>query len=617
VQYGSFAYGAVEIAGQQTPIVVPTPPAAKRFTLFIAGIDRTSLMLASTLNGTNPLSQVSTCQFALRDSAGTFHPTIGQDIQVFSNTTKIFGGTIDESVETAYQARKDVRADVKCSDYSAILDRRIVGGFYTSFSMSSIVSDIVQKFLSADGIIYNATDGDPGTTLGDMLFNWVTARQAFNQLSAATGWDFNVDYNKVLRFFPKASALGAAPFNLADNDGNVLAVGESGGTTESALIRVYRGTYRNRQYVRSSSQPLAQWGDTFSAAIPGPYASNKQAPGGGRIFFVTLFKIEATPTVLKNGSAQRVIPLSQVAGAAPGSYDFYWIPDGSGVVAAVAPVSTDIIIVNYQSRLSPVTVVVCAAEVAARGSAEGNSGYYDDVQDAANVTDPGAITNYATALLNRYGCTNGIPSQVMYATIKDGLFAGMLQTINLTQPLIASATYLISGVTWKDVDKDHIEYQVTCDIGQYLGDNYQQYFAALVNRGQMPQPSNRQTYLWQLFQSVPGLANPGFQGGLYNVVQIVQNQVEILQYISVSIAGANAPSHAIQIQLIINTNGNISVTFQPGVSGELRAYARTDGTTGQFKVFAGDILQIQGSSGSPDANFKDINVTLVTSVSAA
>src|SRR6266849_928148 len=109
MQYGSFAYGAVEIAGQQTPITVPTPPAAKRFTLFIAGIDRTSLMLVNTLNGTNALSQVSTCSFALRDSTGALHPTIGQDIQIFSNITKIFGGTIDDSVETAYQARKDAR----------------------------------------------------------------------------------------------------------------------------------------------------------------------------------------------------------------------------------------------------------------------------------------------------------------------------------------------------------------------------------------------------------------------------------------------------------------------------------------------------------------------------
>lgn len=606
--YGTYAYGAVELGGRQVPITVPTPPAQKRFTLFIAGVDRTSLMLANTLNGTNALSQVSTCQLALRDSTGAFHPTIGMDVQIFSNTTKIFGGTIDDSAETAYQARKDVRADVKCSDYSAILDRRIVGGFYTGFSMSIIVSDIVQKFLAADGIIYDTRDGDPGTTLGDQLFPWIYARQAFNALSSATGWEFSVDYNKVLRFFPKVTALGNAPFNLADNDGNVLAVGGQGGTTESATIRVYRGTYRNRQYVRSSSQSNPQWIDTFSAAIPGPYASNKQAPGGGRIFFVTWFKLEATPVVTKNGSAQRVIPLASVATAAAGSYDFYWIPDGYGVVAAVAPVSTDVIVVNYQSRLSPVITVTCAAEVAARGSAEGNSGYYDDVQDAPNITDPAAITNYATLLLNRYGCTNGIPSQVTYGTVKDGLFAGMLQTINLTQPLIVSGSYLISNVTWKDVDKDHIEYQVTCDSGQYLADNSAQFFSSLVARGQQAQPGTIQKY--------PGLIAPSGSGGIsggfqFPWIHVCQNQVEVVQYLSV-VCRAGPSTGNPNIQLVINSNGSLLINVPKGTAAgaELRVYATP---SAPIILHGGDYLQIL-HSGDNDAAIADVMVTLVTSI---
>lgn len=606
--YGAYAYGSVELGGRLVPITPVSPPAGKRFTLFINGVDRTSLMLVNTLSGTNPLSQVSTCNFALRDSTNTFHPTVGMDVQIYSNTTKIFGGTIDESTETAYQARKDIRADVKCSDYSAILDRRIVGAFYTGFSMSSIVADLVFKYLSGDGITYSVLDGDPGTTLGDQLFNWVTARQAFNQLSAATGWDFNVDYNKVLRFFPKASALGSAPFNIADNDGNVLAVGESAGTTESASIRVYRGNYRNRQYVRSSNLAGSLWQDTFSAAIPGPYPSNKQPTGGGRIFFVTLFQLEALPVVTLNGSAQRVIPLASVAGAAAGSYDYYYIPGGYGVVAAVAPAAGTTLIVNYQARISPVTVVVCAAEVAARGSAEGNSGYYDDVQDAPNITDPTAITNYATALLNRYGCTNGIPSQVMYATIKDGLFAGQLQTINLTQPLVNSATYLISNVTWKDVDKDHIEYQVTCDVGQYLGDSYTQFFAALVNRGQMPQPGTIQQYAQTIAPNGSGGISGGFQFP-WNFV--CQNQVEVVQYLSVVCRVGPSTGNPF-VQLVINTNGSIGLTIPKGTAGgvELRAYP-TPGVP--IVLHAGDYLQIQ-HSGDNDSAIADVMVTLVTSI---
>lgn len=606
MQYGSFAYGAVELGGLPVPIVVPTPPAQKRFTLFIAGVDRTSLMTVNTLTGTNPLSQPATCSFAVEDPAGAFHPTIGMDVQVFSNTTKIFGGLIDSAEESAYQASPRVHAEVKAVDYSGLLDRRVVANFYSGFSMSSIVSDLVQKFLSADGIIYNSSDGDPGTTLGDMLFPFVTARQAFNQLSTATGWEFSVDVNKVLRFFPPGNGTANAPFNLADNDGNVLAVGGSGGTGQSAVVRVFRGNYMNRVFVTSSSQASALWVDIFSAAQPGPYPSNKQAPGGGRIAFITLFKLEATPVVLKNGSAQRVISLSQVATAAPGSYDFYWIPDGSGVFAAVAPVSTDVIEVDYQTRLSPATIATCAAEVTARASAEGNSGYYDAVMPAPDITDPTALKNYATFLLNRYGCTNGIPKQVIYSTIKDGLFAGMLQTINLTQPLIPSHAYLLSGVTWKDVDKDHIEYQVTCDFGQYLANTSDQFFAGLVNRGQLPQPGNIQSYFGLIAPNGSGGIQGGFQ---FPWTHVVRNQVEVVQYWSV-VARSGPTSGNPVVQLVINTNGSLSVTVPKGTAGgvELRAYPSSP-----IVLHAGDYLQCL-HSGDNDANMLDVMVTLVTSI---
>src|SRR5580704_18099546 len=116
--YGSAAYGAVEYGGLFVPTVPITPPAGKRFTLFIVGVDRTSLMLANTLQILNQLSSASTAKLTLRDPTGTFHPAIGQDIRIFWNTTKVFGGTIDESTESAFQARGDVQAYLSCTDYS-------------------------------------------------------------------------------------------------------------------------------------------------------------------------------------------------------------------------------------------------------------------------------------------------------------------------------------------------------------------------------------------------------------------------------------------------------------------------------------------------------------------
>jgi hypothetical protein len=618
--YGSFAFGATELCGQFIPVTPITPPAQKRFTLFIAGVDRTSLMIVNTLSGMNQMSQTSTCQFRLEDPAGVYRPAVGQEVDIFSNTTKIFGGTIEETTESAYQALPRIRMDVKCSDFSAILDKRIVGDWFPGqflTGLTTIVSGLVNKWLIADGITYDTRDGDPALSLGNQLFNWMTARQAFNQLASATGWDFAVDYNKVLRFFPRSTGLSSAPFSIADNDNHWLA--------ESMTVRTFRGLYRNRQYVRSSAQASALWADIFSKTIPGPYPSNKQAPGGGRIAFFTLYPISSQPIIKVNGTPvapSRIITLSQVSTTPAANWDWYWIPPqgfptgGNGVFQnqANAPLGTnDILEVDYQTRLSPVTVEICAAEVAARASIEGNSGYYDDVQDAGNIADPTALINYANSLLNRYGCTNSIPVQIVYRTIKDGLFANMLQSINTSSPKVPNALYLLTQVAWRDVDKDHIEYTVTADVGAYLGSYSPQFFAQLVQHTQIPQPANRGIYWWMIAQSVQGVVNPGISTGTYQAIHVCQNQVEVCQYLSVT-PHAGPTGNPVQIQLLINGAGTVLFVVVPKNSPantELRVY--NPPSQSPMRIFAGDNLQINVSLNS-DSGMQDVNVTLITSV---
>lgn len=619
MQYGSWAYGSVAYGGQVAPLVPFVPSATAPYSIVIAGVDQTAkwlvkpqagaMMQLSPLQISNKMGQTATCRFTLWDPAGSYRPSVGQEVDIYTAAgSKLFGGTIDEWQEYAYQAIKGTLVTIVCTDFSGILDRRIVGDWFPGqvlTGLTTIVSGLVNKWLSADGITYDSRDGDPGISLGDQLFNWVTARQAFNQLATATGWDFNVDYSKVLRFFPKSTGLSSAPFSIADNNGNWL--------TETMQVRRFRGIYRNRQYIRSSTQASPLWADIFSKTQPGPYPNSKQPPGAGAIFFVTLYIITATPIVKVNGVTQRVIPLSQVAGASHSSWDWYWIPGGYGVSQnqANAPLGVnDILEVDYATKLSPVTVATCSAEVTSRATAEGNSGYYDDVQDVQNVTDPAAITAYATSLLNRYGCNNGIPLQITFKTRKDGLFAGQLITINTSSPQVPNANYLITDVQARETDLNYIEYTVTCDVGAYQGD-WSQFFAQLVNRGQMPQPSNRQTYLWMIAVTQFGVANPGITStGNWPLVHVCQSQEEVIQFFSVNTQSTAAKQ--IEFQLLINGSGTVlQAIYNVGDTGEKRVF--NPPSQPELKIFAGDVLQIQISLNS-DAAMKDVNCTLVTSV---
>jgi len=626
--YGYSAIGAPELGGRFVPITPFTPPVTQRFTLAIAGVDRSTLMLANTLKLMNNLSQTSTCTFTLWDPTSSFRPTIGQEIDVYSNTTKVFGGLVTAVDETAFSSKRGIVCGVTASGWDVLLDRRVVGGWFPSQLLSgltTIVSNLVTTFLSADGIVYNSVDGDPGITLGDVLINWVTARQAFSQLSSLTGWDFNLDYNKTLRFFPPGTALGNAPFSIHDNDGNWLAEGTAGSVpgamgASSMIVKTLSGLYRNREYVRSSSQNTPLWVDTFSATIPGPYPRSPQPPGGGRRAFITLFPLTAQPIIVINGvqvAVSRIITLNQIGSAAPSSWDWYWIPPqgfptgGNGVFQNpynTALATTDVLVVEYATKLPPVTVVTCPAQIAARAAAEGTSGYYDAVDDAPNVTEPVDLTQFATAILNRFGCTNGLQVQVLFSTIRDGLFCGQLININTSTPLVSNQNFLISQIRGTEVDKDHIRYDVTCDLGAYMGNNPQQLFAEMMQRTQLPQATALNQYTFQLAQT-----SSGSFGGIQNGSFVVQHQQELVLYISVSTTFTASQSNVIW-QLLINSVGSLFVTFNAGDTGEKRAYQPAGQTP--IKLNAGDLLQTE-HSGNADSSLQFVNFTVVTAILVA
>lgn len=595
--------------------------------VFINNVDYTDLIEVDTVHVTQRLSQAATAEFQFRDKGGTIHLAVGNEVLIYTSSplvklpsnsggfpfTRIFGGTIDDLTESTEMALPTIKADVKCSDFSQILDRRTVGKYYDDAfgSLGIIVLDIVNTYLALDGIQYNQVDGDPGINFGAQLFQWETARQAFNRLSNLTGWDYQVDYYKSLRFFPKSTGSGSSPFNLVDNDKNPVA--------ESVTARSYRGKYRNKQGVRSSAQTSALWGDIFSVAQPGPYPSNHQPPDGVRFDFITLFKINSAPIIKVNGNQvdpSRIIMLSQVASANPSSWDWYWIPGGEGVFQNLNNprlTSADTLEVDYQTALSPIIWVFCQSEIDARAAIEGNSGIYEDVQDVPNITDPAALKQYATAMLNRYGCLNSIPRQIKYRTYRDGLFVGQLQNINLSKPLVSAANFLITQVDIHDVQKQFLEYSLQLDSGEYLGD-WAQFFAAIVQRGQQAQPGAFVTYEWSLVPTIPGVVNPGMTStGIFPLIRTCGHQVEIAQYFSVIANSLPNPNPA-SFQVLVNGNG-IGAPLTPTQAGiEYRQYFQ--GGVGQTQFFAGDVFQILAQGGA-SGSIRDVTVKLVTAISVA
>jgi hypothetical protein len=458
------------------------------FTLFIGHLDATGYVLVDTLQVSQSLNNSgTTAQFSLQDPTGAYFPAIGAEVVYYRGNTRYFGGTIEKTTVQNWIGKPDNKIDCNCNDWGTIASRRVIGKVYDltiGGSLTIIAADIVNTYLAADGISIDLTGGDPGLSLGVQTFNWITVTEALNQLAKASGWDWRIDFYKVLRFFPSGVGVTTAPFALADNDSKWRNM-----TVESS-----RGQYRNRQYVRTSQQLVSNWTDTYSGTEPGPYGPgfNAQYTNGTRRFFVTAHHLTQPPMVFVDGVAQTVVSTDTLNAhlITNPTFDWFWIPDGFGVsqnTAHAALTSLDRLEVVYPSSLPQIVSASNNTEILARAAIEGNSGIYEAVEEAPDLPDLAAAQQLAASLLARYG-DPGIPKDIKFQTDLDGLEVGQVLTINTTRPPV-SGNFLIARLTMREQSKTYLRWDVNCVSGAVKQD-WQRFYAEIVRRTKMPAPRN-------------------------------------------------------------------------------------------------------------------------------
>jgi hypothetical protein len=616
----------------------------RTFTIFLEGVDVTELVLVNTLQIVQQLSQATTASFGLWDPAGVVVPQVGQDVQIYVGTARVFGGSVEQPVQTAFQAlpghlftgsgggatsspgstgvgsatgggadASGSSGGVQCSDYSVYLSRRYVGKYYPIIIppvpalMSDMFNDIIQSYLANDGFTFKYT-GDPGENLGPITFPWVTVQAAFNTMSSATGWEFSVDPYKRIRIFPPGSGTGRAPFNVTDDDGNPYA--------ESLSLEYFRSLYRNRQGVMSPTSSTYLWEDTFSGTAPGPYPQQPQYTDGIRQLFYTQYELTAAPVVNVNGVAQTVGLIGAGITLSSPGYQWFWLGPGSvGLFQNTSDTplsSADTLTVQYPSPVPTIYWVQDDAQIAARAAIEGGDGIYEDVEQAPTTTAPDAIFAYAAGLLLRYG-SQGIPFQIGYSTRTAGLSAGQVQDIILSNPAISLLGGIISACTISDIDGQFLTYSVTVIQANYQG-NWTQFFAALVAAAQIPQGGNFVNYTWDIAPTVANVSNTGASNGQQPGVRIVINQAELVMALSVTMV--NPVNALVSFALESNGSGILgNIIFEPNQTGTQTLWPTPPSPTqSPLQVTAGDQLSIFVGGGFTDPGPTDAIVTVTTSI---
>lgn len=184
------------------------------YSITINGTDRTADVLAQTITVDDVLNdQANTCQLNLMDVSGNGIPEPDQEIIItLADGTKLFAGYILKVKLQTYKSG-NVVAQIKCVDYTRLLDQALVHDSYEDMTDKEVIEEIIETYCPDLGITTNNVLEN--ATIDQITFNYVQVSQALRQICELTGYFWYIDYDKDIHFFPLTQ--NPAPLSLTDD----------------------------------------------------------------------------------------------------------------------------------------------------------------------------------------------------------------------------------------------------------------------------------------------------------------------------------------------------------------------------------------------------------------
>lgn len=393
---------------------------------------------------TDKLNERSTCSFIVIDP---FDITKGMEVLIEEDGEVIFAGKVAKPKISNADTIKLI--NVSCTDYSQLIDKRIIAETYENMLAGDIVRDFIDNVFYEEGI----TEGNIQDSLliSKAVFNYDNGNIAMNYLSDVTGHYWEVDKDKKLNFFDKTTYT--APFLLTDTSLNY----------DNLQVEENADKYRNRQYLKagqdmSTIQTRAFKGDgetqTFTVDLP----------------------IALVPTVKVNG-------LSKTVGirGIDKNKEWYWQKGDKTISQETSGSklsSSDILTIDFQGFYPIIVVAENPEEINSRKSLEGGSGIYESITQEATLDTKDSALEYTNSILQKYGFISKV---VTFNTYVKGLKSGQLLTIQNVKYNI-NGNFLIESVTVRG-SGDNTTYSVKCLDGSSIG-GWEKFFKSLVNNNQ-------------------------------------------------------------------------------------------------------------------------------------
>jgi hypothetical protein len=440
-------------------------------------------------------------------------PAVGQPYWItetlLSVQTVRFSGLISQILETSYSGSGGrLIFQVTGSGWTTVCDHRVITAVYDAGETTlSVIQDIYNQTISADGIAF--TDVDGFTLIPTPLtFNPDTVTDAFNQIRTLTNQQWWIDENKGFHF--KLLGTESSGITIDNAHQNIM---QQDGPTGPPQITTTTANYRNVQY-ELTSQPVGSQSRTETIIIG--------AIDG--FFQVVDFPIDTAPTITLNGVAQTIY---QFGVDAFGKAGWYW-QMGSNTLQQgqqISPGAGVTMVVTYDALTINYTVDTAAAQVSARAAIEGTSGKWENIDQQATIPNATVGHSYGQGNLTNFGV---IPQVVVFDTYVSGFDeqVGKYIIFNFTLNALVG-NYVITDIAATHVPGlkapspatgGQILYTVTCTNEMFTG-NYVQWFLGLA--------ASIQTAMTAASTAV-ALAGAGSQGSppTTPVAAAVQSEVE-------------------------------------------------------------------------------------------
>jgi hypothetical protein len=232
--------------------------------LLVNGVDLTNQIKFPSLRKSENLTKSpDDLSFVIVGLSGKTIPSLGDEVELFENTTKIFGGILTEVSESTEGAV--VTHAFKCKDYSQTFDRQLVVKSYENMSITDIVKDIVDEFTDGEFTYTNVDTGLP--IIETVKFNYEQPSRCLEKLANLINYDWFIDYNKDVHFF-KASN-NPAPFNL----------------TETGNNHIWNSLQFNRNIIELKNYIIVRGGEYKSTISEANTPDVYEANGTDRVFY--------------------------------------------------------------------------------------------------------------------------------------------------------------------------------------------------------------------------------------------------------------------------------------------------------------------------------------------